>query len=508
MDKWMSKILAEKGIPAVAVEDQKLLSAFRDPAPTFPLRPSAATGGTSPRPAVAATAQPLGTSASSLQANVTRPAVTAQHLRRTSQSPIRRLGPELHAAQPQAPAAAIAAADGLSTVTQLPQRLVTKGVLAHGPAGGGDCLGPTVTQLPNRSSGAAAPVNRMMSARQPGADAARCCSGSLRGPVSDATRTPVDLRAAGSCRAPCGPEVTRAIAEASRPGQTVGSSPDGSVVFNMGQIGRTHGLAAPVHGGPGSGAASGAVSPSGPGGMTLGVPRTGSFSGYPAAQSPAKQSVAVPMRQTSSAAACRPQQSSAGGRCGSIQQAGTTGLEISQRMARANALQSRLAHSPQASAPASPSPVISLNTPSLLNWAKEAVEQGHFREGDPMGLGLDTLQNLPPPPRSAPGVDVMPAGRSGRTAEARDPRCGGSRGSGGGGSGGGGGSRHALTVLTSENRWETLTFLSNGNLEQQARDFLAQKGLKAAFISGLLAKMKSMVSSGQAQSSVDIVDLI
>eukprot|EP00930_Biecheleria_cincta_P042877 TRINITY_DN29502_c0_g1_i2.p1 TRINITY_DN29502_c0_g1~~TRINITY_DN29502_c0_g1_i2.p1 ORF type:complete len:1555 (+),score=430.34 TRINITY_DN29502_c0_g1_i2:130-4665(+) len=505
MDKWMSKILAEKGLPALAVEDQKPLSSFRDPAPTFPLRNSAATSISSPRPVAAS----WGTSGASLQANITRPAVTAPNARRASQSPIRRVAPELHAAQHQAPAAAIAAADGLSTVTQLPQRLVTAKAVpaaAAAPAGGGDCLGPTVTQLPNRSSGAAAPVSRTMTGFQHGADAARCYSGSLRGPISDATRAPVDMRVGGEVRC-----VTRAIAEAHRPGQTVGSSPDGSVVFNMGQIGRTHGLAAPLHGGPGSGAASGAVSPTGPGGMTLGVPRTGSFSGYPQAQRPAKPAVAVPLRQTSSAAACRPQaqQSAAGGRCGSMPQAGTTNLEISQRMARANELQRRLASSPQAAGPASPSPVISLNTPSLLNWAKEAAEQGQFREGDPMGmgLGLDTLHNLPPPPRSAPAVDVMAAGRSGRAGDARDPRCGGSRGSGGG-SGGGGGSRHALTVLTSENRWETLTFLSNGNLEQQASDFLAQKGLKAAFISGLLSKMKSMVKTGQAQSSVDIVDLI
>jgi len=352
-------------------------------------------------------------------------------------------------------------------------------------------------------------MHRMMSARQPSGDTARCCGGSLRGPVSDTTRS-MDMRVAGSCRVPCGAE-TRAIVEALRPGQTVGSSPDASVVFNMGRIGRTHGQAAsaaPLPGGPASGAASGTVSPSGPGGMPLGVPRTGSFSGYPVAQSPARPSVAMPLRQASSAAACRPQQGSSDGRCGGMPPAGTTGLEISQRMARANELQRRLASSPQQAGPhASFSPPISLNTPSLLNWAKEAAEQGQFRDGDPIGLGLDTLHNLPPPPRSAPAVDAMPASRGGgRTADSRDPRCVGGRGSSGGG--GGGGSRHALTVLTSENRWETLTFLSNGNLEQQARDFLAQKGLKAAFISGLLSKMKSMVSTGQAQSSVDIVDLI
>jgi len=86
---------------------------------------------------------------------------------------------------------------------------------------------------------------------------------------------------------------------------------------------------------------------------------------------------------------------------------------------------------------------------------------------------------LPPPPRSSPARDSEL-----RPADLK------------------------LTVLTSDSRLETLMFRSDGNFEKQALEFLMQKKLKAAFVGGLAAKMKAMVAAGQAQSSVDIVDLI
>jgi len=199
-----------------------------------------------------------------------------------------------------------------------------------------------------------------------------------------------------------------------------------------------------------------------------------------------------------------PQVSPAGQPKGMPQQMGVqqaSPLEMSQRLARANELQRRLgggqqqAMSPparggqqQAMSPGQ----ISLNTPSLLNWAKEAASMGQF--DDPNGLGLNTLHNLPPPPRSAPAVEVSPGAMPGHPS--------------GRNNGVGGGSQHVLGVLTSENKWESLNFSSSSHLEQLARDFISSKGLKAAFISGLVGKMKTMVSTGQAQASVDIVDLI
>ncbi|CAE7624232.1 unnamed protein product [Symbiodinium sp. CCMP2456] len=96
----------------------------------------------------------------------------------------------------------------------------------------------------------------------------------------------------------------------------------------------------------------------------------------------------------------------------------------------------------------------------------------------PQGGSSAELQ-LPPPPRSSPARDVSEL----RPADLK------------------------LTVLTSDSRWETLMFHS-GNFEKQALEFLRQKKLKAAFVGGLAAKMKAMVAAGQAQSSVDIVDLI
>merc|ERR1719387_2726010 len=91
-------------------------------------------------------------------------------------------------------------------------------------------------------------------------------------------------------------------------------------------------------------------------------------------------------------------------------------MEMSQRMARANELQQRLGGpSPMGlGSPnlGSPNP----NTPSLLAWASQgAGPQGPGAmpaHEDPEGLGLSTLHNLPPPPRSSPASQGLPGATS------------------------------------------------------------------------------------------------
>lgn len=210
-------------------------------------------------------------------------------------------------------------------------------------------------------------------------------------------------------------------------------------------------------------------------------------------------------------------------------------LDVSQRMARANDLMQRLmgpggangsaavgargsgAPQPQAA----PLP-FNLNTPNLLNWARE--QHAHHGQARGAGLGgagadgfepppprqapaasqvadpdldfgLSTLHDLPPPPRNAPAAQAGPSGSF-------------ALGGSGRGGEGCGGSRYSLTVLTSDSRWETLGFYAGENLDQKGEEFLAQKGLKAAFHPGLVSKMRSMITMGQAQASVDIVDLL
>eukprot|EP00927_Polykrikos_kofoidii_P003293 TRINITY_DN11310_c0_g2_i1.p1 TRINITY_DN11310_c0_g2~~TRINITY_DN11310_c0_g2_i1.p1 ORF type:complete len:1622 (+),score=331.74 TRINITY_DN11310_c0_g2_i1:190-5055(+) len=270
-------------------------------------------------------------------------------------------------------------------------------------------------------------------------------------------------------------------------------------------------------------------------------------------------------------------------------------LEMSQRMARANDLQARLAGggSPHGQVPATPNSrmnTFGMQAPNLLTWAKEHSEnsevhganfQSRLRgsssfdqtmSGEAFGFGL---HHLPPPPRSAPAAEGLPSNDGGlppstsfssaqhggpvlppppRGAPAfggggskdNDMCCGGFRGRGHGGGGGGGGScggngantkrresfsmenqgpprgtsyaacggggagaaEFHLKVLTSDNRWETLTFRSSDRLDRVGQSFLNRHGLKGAFHAGLVAKMQSMIQSGQSTASVDIVDLI
>lgn len=110
---------------------------------------------------------------------------------------------------------------------------------------------------------------------------------------------------------------------------------------------------------------------------------------------------------------------------------------------------------------------------------------------DPCGLALQTLENLPPPPRSSPLANVALGTHGCGLAGDQD-----------------GGQRFVLKVLTSENRWETFTFSASGDQDAQGEVFLQTYGLKSAFKSGLLKKMQSMIALGQMEASIDIVDLI
>lgn len=513
MDKWMSKILAEKGpspnidpkplehpktraephlAPSVVVKGKELSPRNEH----FDVKIPGETTGLQPRQHVQHQQNVL--PAQSFQQSPRQ--VAPSHVEQREQQawqprslsrevPIPGTSPDL---LPQAlPEAQV---DGLGpTVTQLPSR--GHKVLPKVLSSASDSLGPTVTQLPSRcpQSCSQRPVMERPEVRQLN----EACYGSMRAPISEATRA-VEARnprlvaaQAGSCRAPLS-DMTRAVVERPpRQESFVASSSDGAVIFNLPNSCRAQGVpGAPGVKRPGSGPASGAVSPTGSGGLPFAcAQRQASFAGpvQRVVQSPtAAQMSAAPPRP---AASHMPQMNRAVPHSrpqgqAFLQPQGASGLEVSQRVSRANELQRQL----QASPPAAPY----IGAPSLLDWAK-AAEHGQFSDGaDAMGLGLNTLHQLPPPPRSAPAVEAVP-----------DPRNHSSCRNGGSGHG----QQHVLTVLTSDSRWETLNF-SRGNLEQQAKSFLTSKGLKEAFCSGLVAKMKSMVASGQAQSSVDIVDLI
>jgi len=178
-------------------------------------------------------------------------------------------------------------------------------------------------------------------------------------------------------------------------------------------------------------------------------------------------------------------------------------LEISQRLARANDLQQRLVNNAQQPAlGVKMPPGITMDMPNLLDWYKEQGNRARSLDeprtsviDDPQGaFGLQTLHNLPPPPRSAPAAEEAAScfGRIRGLDNGLDNSA----------------MSFTLTVLTSDSRWEHLVFSARDNLEAAGTAFLQAKGLKTAFQAGLVSKMQSMITSGQTNSSVDIVDLI
>eukprot|EP00931_Biecheleriopsis_adriatica_P115993 TRINITY_DN9170_c0_g2_i1.p1 TRINITY_DN9170_c0_g2~~TRINITY_DN9170_c0_g2_i1.p1 ORF type:complete len:1624 (+),score=547.66 TRINITY_DN9170_c0_g2_i1:349-4872(+) len=487
MDKWMSKILAEKGAPNIHVTEEPK-RAEPQLAPSVVLKGSR--GDASPK--------------ENYRQTVQGSAQQSPRLERDWQSYPREAqtrSPDVMGPKALAPAAP--QADSLGpTVTQLPAR--GHKALPKSLPSASDTLGPTVMQLPSRC-----PQRQPREASRP--DVTRhlseACFGSMRVPISDMTRAVERDPRAGACRAAPVSDMTRAAVGNGRPDTKsfVAQGSDGSII-NMAACRQGVPGAKRLPGsGTASGAVSGAVSPTGSGGVPLGgmaaPQRTASYGGPPGppgggtcAAGPglrrhaqhAAQAAGAPPRPPSYMpphAAARATAATPNGRAPpQYMQQPTSGLEVSQRMARANDLQRQLQGSP--SMPAAPY----IGAPSLLDWANKAAEQ-HF-DGDAMGLGLNTLHQLPPPPRSAPAAEAPPA-------DSRSCRSGSAPGQ-----------QHVLTVLTSDSRWETLNFSKSLSLEQQARSFLSSKGLKEAFCSGLVSKMKSMVASGQAQSSVDIVDLI
>jgi len=67
---------------------------------------------------------------------------------------------------------------------------------------------------------------------------------------------------------------------------------------------------------------------------------------------------------------------------------------------------------------------------------------------------------------------------------------------------------YTLRVLTSNGRWEELYFSAADDMEEVGAIFLATHGLKDAFLAGLVDAMRGLVASGQAERSVDVIDLL
>ncbi|CAK9022168.1 Neurofilament heavy polypeptide (NF-H) (200 kDa neurofilament protein) (Neurofilament triplet H protein) [Durusdinium trenchii] len=70
------------------------------------------------------------------------------------------------------------------------------------------------------------------------------------------------------------------------------------------------------------------------------------------------------------------------------------------------------------------------------------------------------------------------------------------------------GLRCELKVRTSESHWESLRFSAGDDLDWKAQEFVQRCGLKHAFLPGVVARLKQMVSIQQEYACVDIVDLI
>uniref|UniRef100_A0A7S4W055 Uncharacterized protein n=1 Tax=Alexandrium monilatum TaxID=311494 RepID=A0A7S4W055_9DINO len=583
MDKWMSKILAEKGPPLVALQP----ASAELPAQPQPEPPAAPMPAPVPEPltgresthsgpeqqkavyktrastpgSIGASHEPPQAAPPSRQSLATS---TRPELRHKSQSPLPCEGRRPAAPRSVPPgsgarpgAAATALAPTIPRGAAQPPAVSGSGT---GAAGQGLDGMVTVMQLPKRAPPALAGRALQPQARNPS-----------MGPISEATRHVADSGAARIGEATRHISVDQGIPlgeSMRRQGASGASSPlGGSMMFNVAPAmaiprAQTFGNQKPV---PHSGAPSGAGGLSaGSGGAAVGsvqAQRSSSFSAYagadgrpsgssgtysaagpvPAAKSPygggARRGLS-PVRSPAPVAPHRAQQPTPAQPAQAPPSQMTVqavpppitpqhkqgypgeprpGLEVSQRMQRANDLQHRFTgNKTQAAPPPAQLPLsVNLNTPSLLNWAKEQAYRGPparlapahemlpeegmespLGDGDPlgMGMGMATLHNLPPPPRSAPAAAEAAAAYGG--------------GSGCEAGGGGGSLQFSLTVLTSDNRWESLSFFARDDLERQANAFLQSKGLKPAFRSGLVAKMQSMIAMRQTSSSVDIVDLI
>eukprot|EP00927_Polykrikos_kofoidii_P061968 TRINITY_DN5678_c0_g2_i1.p1 TRINITY_DN5678_c0_g2~~TRINITY_DN5678_c0_g2_i1.p1 ORF type:complete len:1517 (-),score=285.15 TRINITY_DN5678_c0_g2_i1:208-4758(-) len=112
--------------------------------------------------------------------------------------------------------------------------------------------------------------------------------------------------------------------------------------------------------------------------------------------------------------------------------------------------------------------------------------------------GCGTIGALPPPPRGAPASERTSL--SAGVPPSSSFNIGGGRADSKG--------RHILQVLVSEGRWEELCFCQRDDLDQVSSAFLRCHGLKSAFGPSLIDEMRTMMVAGQAEKSVDIIDLL
>lgn len=71
-----------------------------------------------------------------------------------------------------------------------------------------------------------------------------------------------------------------------------------------------------------------------------------------------------------------------------------------------------------------------------------------------------------------------------------------------------GSDRHMLSIMTSDNNWDSLAFFTGDNIEQLASQWIQKRGLNPAFQQGLVSQMRQMVDMKLITASVDIVDLL
>lgn len=68
--------------------------------------------------------------------------------------------------------------------------------------------------------------------------------------------------------------------------------------------------------------------------------------------------------------------------------------------------------------------------------------------------------------------------------------------------------RHILSIMTSDNNWDTIAFQTGDSLEWMASQWLHSRGLNPAFRKGLMSQMRQMQEKGLLTATVDIVDLL
>jgi hypothetical protein len=62
--------------------------------------------------------------------------------------------------------------------------------------------------------------------------------------------------------------------------------------------------------------------------------------------------------------------------------------------------------------------------------------------------------------------------------------------------------------MTSDNTWDSVTFVPDENLDELAWNWLSKRCQNPAFQSGLVSRMQQMVSMKLITASVDIIDLL